>query len=52
MNNLFTTDPFQYITKIISDKLNVKIQVIGVILDLKNMFDSVDHNILIKKLEY
>lgn len=47
-NELFTNDAFYYSTNIIFDKLDLKKQVIGMLLDLKKTFDSVDHNILIK----
>jgi len=37
--------------KIISDQLDAKKEVVGVFLDLKEAFDSVNRDILTKKLE-
>lgn len=41
-------DVFWYIY----DKLDAKNQVLGVFVDLKEAFDSVDNNILLNKLDY
>jgi len=49
-SNMSTNNALYYTTKFIYDNIDDKQNVIGIFLDIKKAFDSVDHNILLKKL--
>ena len=52
MNNKSTCDALIELTENIYDKLNDKKNTLGIAIDLKKAFDSVDHKILLKKLMF
>ena len=45
-----TKDALQYVSKYIYDKLNQHTTVIATFLDLEKAYDTVNHNILLRKL--
>jgi hypothetical protein len=51
-NKLSTNDALYCATKFIHDNLDLKKHVVGIFLDFKKALDSVDHKLLLKKLEY
>lgn len=50
--NMSTTDPLVKTSHFIHHNLDSKFKVLGIFLDFKKAFDSVDHKVLLKKLSY
>lgn len=49
---MFTIDPLIKSSNFIHNNLDKKLKVLGIFLSFKNAFDSVNHVLLIKKLEF
>jgi retron-type reverse transcriptase len=50
--NMSTVDPLVKISHIIHDNLDKKFKVLSIFLDFKKAFDSVNHELLINKLDF
>jgi len=51
-SNMSTTDPLSKTSKFIHNNLDKKFNVLGIFLNFKKAFNSVNYNLLLKKLEY